>query len=1127
MPFQPAFAAEPAAQANPLASLIDVEAESCTDSTGTPISGDRATRSKNVFYGEYSRASGGAVITPVASPYRIFKPFPKPVEASTRVAIPTAGRWYAHVRYAVTPDKIGNMEYRKATATVKHFHMFAPFQVEINGKRFTAGADQSEGDVFRWDKFAVELPAGPVEIKFLMPDMAAPDCIVLTRDAEYSPQVSDYEGPLWLRFRVRKGPPQPFFLRCIQNLNPYESKKPYDAGWLFKGKPISSLEEARRLQSDPAQLLTVGEWSPWVQTVAAKKKYTYEMVAALRGDKTGRANPSLQRLGIPQLELDYQAAARPDENFLLRQGSESTGDSRIACILLPTAANLQALRTGVKSFSEWADERLRLVTDSGLQPGEGPRRIQVLTMNNVLRTPREVDDFLEICARVGFNGVTPPQEAVDEKQLWDRIADKGFTWATAHHLSPVYKLSRWLALPPVTAPGAAQQTIDAFWYGESLKRIHQLWDDSPRKERELLDLANIEDEPGPMPSFVWANCIPAVRASFHDFLRANGQTPASFGKKSWDEVDLIGYQRRKSEGLARLLKQVNIDLEYSDVASPATSDLLHYQKVSAAGDAAPRYRVAVPIIKGLRQADAPEKRQYYWSQRFRSYFTHHFYGQTARAVESLSKQGWLRAGIKTTPNFQAAPMMEARMWDGGLDLFEWARAGATNALMTEDWNNDPYRTGFGLALLNAAARKRGQTLGYLITTDQHYRQRYLMGLGLGAKTFVDYLYGPLGIIGGAWGDNPQSMRERAEMMRATRTVEDDLLATQLRPAQTAILVANSSEINSAFYDACAAETGLTSAAFGARPLFRRAGIYSALLDAGVPTEIVSETGILEDKALNRYKVLYVTDTHVSQTTQEAIREWVRRGGVLWADYTALARDEYDENSDTFNEVFGLAERGPLPQATPPQVRDAERAAVTGEAEPEPQDEKVAGNTNLSKTAEQINVLSDAGLEAVSFPGSLFHPAWKLSTGKALAKFQDGAPALVLNHFGQGQTVLLGCSALALSPYAVFDANETPASQKAQRVTTLGTELAGVATPCRASVARIGSIVRDGNGRTVLILINSTGAAQKGVQVHLALKHTAATAYDSHNRPVAFQQHNGEATFTCDLAADDGEIIVFR
>ena len=70
-------------------------------------------------------------------------------------------------------------------------------------------------------------------------------------------------------------------------------------------------------------------------------------------------------------------------------------------------------------------------------------------------------------------------------------------------------------------------------------------------------------------------------------------------------------------------------------------------------------------------------------------------------------------------------------------------------------------------------------------------------------------------------------------------------------------------------------------------------------------------------------------------------------------------------------------------------------------------------------------------------------------------------------------------------------------------------------------------VRDGTNQTVLVLINSAEAAQTNVNVRLTVPHEVRTAVDGRGRAVTFAQQADEVTFVRNLAAEDGEILVFK
>lgn len=987
---------------------------------------------------------------------------------------------------------------------------------------------------------------------------------------------SNIEGPLWLRFKIEEGVNAPFFIHCSCHFATYDSKEPKDAGWLFRKEVFPAWGFAEALMSDwekdidieesNKHLLNSGEWLPWVRTFTGQRFFFTAEVKIFPRQKHLSAEPPKD--GLQNIAVRYQAAVKPDSQSVIREGFENTGVIGTARICIPPKGDLESMRRGIRSYSEWADERLEMVKELGFKAGEGPRKIKVITMCNPLKTQKENESYIESCRLLGFSGLNIHQNLIGRQQIWEQLAAKGFTATTAHHLA----LGIGGILPSLPRNGQTmQQTIDRIYYESALARIHHIWDGAPKEERDRIALGILVDEPVAMPWFVTANCEPAVRRSFHEFLETNKLTPQFFGKSSWDKVDMIGYTAAANKEMIEKLRKSGIDLEYVESSkNVAAADLIRYERrltnrhgVSAqesgkkkepdgmdiaeptatgdmtniidelrrdslesdAAEAKQRWHIQIPIIKGLRVAGTVEKKQYYWAQRFRSYFTRHCYGQASRAIESLAKQGFLPADIKVTPNFQAAPMMEAQMWDGSLDLFEWAQDNSSNSLMVEDWMNDPYRVSFGLALLNSAARKNGQSLAHLITADGNFRNRYMTSLAMGVQTFQDYLYGPYGVIGPAWASNPDEVRGRAEMLRLTRKAEDDLIVSKLRPSETALLVANSAEINTAYYNTCAVESDQSF--FRNRPLFRRAGIYAALLDGGFSTEIVSETGIIEDKELDRYKVLYAVDTHVSTAVQEAIRNWVSRGGTLWADYTAFARNEYDEDSKLMNDVFGLAERGPLPAPATSKGIDEEVLRVTGNTAEE------AGMTATSTkvvdknaTPEKISIISHDKLEAVTFAGSLFRPSWKLSTAKPIGFFTDGSPALISNQFGKGRAILLGCSSIMLSHYSK-QSSMNQDFDKVRQVALLGTAFAGVKKACRIDIPRINTYVRDGADQTVLVLINSTGTQQNNIKAVLTVPYKINSAFDGRGRNVVFTQSDEIVKFSVNLDANDGEIIVFR
>ncbi|MCX7706115.1 MAG: hypothetical protein N2115_07695, partial [bacterium] len=247
-------------------------------------------------------------------------------------------------------------------------------------------------------------------------------------------------------------------------------------------------------------------------------------------------------------------------------------------------------------------------------------------------------------------------------------------------------------------------------------------------------------------------------------MKTNNLTPEFFGKKNWEEVEATGIATRTSPIIDNILRNFGVEIEWVQPSKSKDEDeevsrVIQPENVE---DAAKKQeekkenlrRVKVQIRTNLQDATPEEKRLYCWTQKFRSYYTRQIYGTGTKVVKDLAEKGFFKKDIKISPNFQAAPMMETRMWDGALNLFEWATNNTTNFLLCEDWIHDPYRVAFGFSLLNAAARKNKQGLGYLIVVDRNFRTRYLTGLANGVVLFIDYSYGPTITKGPAWASSP-------------------------------------------------------------------------------------------------------------------------------------------------------------------------------------------------------------------------------------------------------------------------------------------------------------------------------------------------------------------------------------
>ena len=1067
--------------------LVVVEAEASHDAQGRKVLFNRKLSSPDLWMITRERACAGAYLAPF-KPWHP-RPLEQPIEAWTEARIPEDGTWYVHVRYKVTEYR-----YYESTRYYKPTVQFVPFALILGRRELRCGVQQKPGAWYRWDRFVVEIPAGDLKVGFRMAGCSAPDCVLFTKDERYLPDCRDVSGPVWMRFRALAGTTDPFCTELFCVTRPWSSHGPSGepAGYLFRDHVIPTMVDASAQARDLEKLLRIDEWSPWVRAFHSTVPTWWSHV------RFHPARRGILREGMPGIKVTFQFASRPTGDRVFRDGVEDTGAVPGLFIIMPTRLDCATMLADTLSFAQWARRRFRMVQALGLKPGQGPKEILVSTMATAKST-EETEYIIKTCGLLGFNGLELRTPMAHEER-WALADAHGLRSTAQHHWYPKNPhefYDRFLKRP---AEGANCEEAAQKIFAELAEACYSPTGRRWRKDSPRVELVIMGDEIGPAISPAFINALPMIQGMFREYLQRQNLEPGFFGKQNWEEVaafeDAPLSVESKSYRLLVSLDPTKAREEESEepqsVNEEPRDDVEEDKEFAQLVDmqreeerAAKELTEEVDVTK----LSPTDKRLRYWTTRFRSYYTSQFFGACGREIRKLTAQGHFRRKPFASPNFQAMPVQRSQMWSGALNLFEWARSGTTDFLMLEDWNWDPYRIAFGAEIVRAAARKRGQGIGALLVGGG-IRQRFLADLGNGARSIFSYLYGPLRVIGPPWAEHRETNEAWAELLRWVAKCEDDLLAAKNRPAEAAILVANTSEIN----------TALINTAFLRYPLYQRAALYAALKDASMPVEVVGEEEVVEDGALGRYKVLYVGDPHVSVRAQERIKAWVAGGGVLWSAYNGLARQEYDEASHVFDEVFGLAHRPPI-----------EPSLLQWEPE----------------EAEEIIVPKSDLLPAVRFAGVPLKPKYRLSTGKALAHFSDGSPAFIHNRFGKGQAFLLGGTVHPCTSGYGKCTEEPPDGMQKRELVAVAARVAGVRPHVRLSRPRILSFVHDGPQQTVLILVNCFEHEQNGVEVDLFLPRPPAAAFTGRADSLDYKWLGDRARFSADLKFRDGEIIVFR
>ncbi|MGE0609592.1 MAG: hypothetical protein AB7O62_21050 [Pirellulales bacterium] len=1007
-------------------------------------------------------ASAGALLVPRELPTA-----KKPVEASATAELPHGGKWFMHVRYQT---RNGNTLYK-------------PFSVLAGEQSFTCGADMpANGTGFHWQRFELELSAGesprslPLRLRFTA--AAAPDCLLLTPNDSYLPDYRDVTGPVWVRVKLLReedSPSEPFYVHWYCVHTPYSERGMLGdtACYLFRGQTARTKADARPLASDPDNLIQPGEWSAWGVSLHSAA-YTWFSQLHLLTERDGTGRP------LQNVRVAYQVSTRPDPARVYHEGIEEVGRGGMR-IRMPTGLD-QASLAQVESFGEWARRRFEIAENLGFQANEGPRQIIATTMGHFFETPTEFDYFMRTSNYLGLNAACIHYE---DNGLFDRLADKyridgGVTHPFIYGLSFDGITKRragqtWLE----TAESEVFEQADAFYRGLDQDKSwcwqHARW-------------GIVGDEIGPAVSSLEINGQPFHHQLFVEYLQQNGLKPDFLGAKKWDDVRAIDYIVQSDPRLQLALERQRRIAE-TDRAVAAAEERGLDGDLSATDDGLAADVLDSIATEGKEEEARPtldikyEKRVYHWTQKFRSEYTCRFYRQVTAALHRHAPDDF-----RATVNLQAAPAQSGTMWDGALNIFDLGRRQAFDGLYTEDWTGGTVNVAFAMGLLRAAARQPvddrdggkkppQQQLGSYVVGGMP-KGRVLANLSQGCRLMVFYLYGPIHNIGPVWGEDAATMQDIGQSLRLAGRTEDDLLASTNRPADAALLVANTSEINARHF----------SYDFGRD----RLGVATALSDAQIPWEIVGEEEIIQGDALKNYRVLYVCDPHVASQTQAKIKQWVADGGTLWATYAALSGQEYGETSGTFDEVFGLKDRGPVLPAPAADDKAAPQA---------------------------ITVAAGQVLPAMQFAGSYCRPAYALNEGRALASFANGSPAIVRHQFGRGQAILNAFQS------QVFLQRKPHLLPLATNAATLGKVRPHVQAG-QSGQPELFTVVHDGPRQTVVFLFNDSATKAVSLPLRVMLPKAPTSAISGRHGPMQWKTEPDGAVVQMELPARDGDIVVF-
>jgi len=504
---------------------------------------------------------------------------------------------------------------------------------------------------------------------------------------------------------------------------------------------------------------------------------------------------------------------------------------------------------------------------------------------------------------------------------------------------------------------------------------------------------------------------------------------------------------------------------------------------------------------------------YYWSQRYR-----HAYGiRQMKALTDVLRKYLPNAGIGA--NFSPHAGAQHAFLN---HAFQWIDCFREDG-MTQPWSEDytwqlplcsQQVNGINLAEFRDGLRgKPDRKIHFYVMphmpgqSPRMWRRMFFNAVGGGAKVLNLFEFEPVWV---AYTENHVTGNAMyAQVLNTLREFglyEDIVQAGQVRPSQVGLWFSDTGDIWNDYANSAGAA---------------KRTLYVSILHQQLPVDVVSEADA-RDGSLDGYKVIYLTDAHVSQAASKALAAWVHHGGHLFATAGAGMFDEYNQPNLILRPVFG-AEL--LDTVAPPE------AQIGYEKQDLP----------FAPPVEKVTWLQDDRMHTAPVFGAvsrlkLVEPDQDGFT-QVIGAFADKSPAVLKRIYGNGAVIYCafypGLSYFKPAiPQRPLDINSrddamcqlVPTNFDRQISLLLGALVTDDQRPVITGNNLVDTAVIESKLGTVVTLDNWSGQPLKALRVRLNFPVTFQTAALAGGGAVKVEKEGNNTILTLDLDVADALIL---
>jgi hypothetical protein len=386
-------------------------------------------------------------------------------------------------------------------------------------------------------------------------------------------------------------------------------------------------------------------------------------------------------------------------------------------------------------------------------------------------------------------------------------------------------------------------------------------------------------------------------------------------------------------------------------------------------------------------------------------------------------------------------------------------------------------------------------------TPSEWRRLFYGCLGHGMKMVNLFEFRPVQV---AYTENHVDEPEMyAAVLRGFRELglfEDLVQDGQVRPAEAALWFSETGDI-----------WGDSHGSFAAG----KRALYTAIRLQQIPLDFVVEQDAV-DGTLDQYKVLYLTDAHVSTAASEKIKRWVEAGGVLMATAGGGMYDERNQPNRVLRELLGVEQQA---------LETPEGSQIIWIKQDLPFTQPIDGLR-----------LAD-GDAADELPVFCVRSRIEAKGASVRWKFRDGSPGVTTRTAGKGKAMYCGFlpalsfykPAIPLRPVdrgATDDAmiHFLPTEFDDRAADLIASPADGLKLPVLSSQPLVETTVLRARQGIVIPLVNWTQQPVKQLRLTVRFAVPMGNATMASGQAVKVEREGGDTVYTFDLDVADALIL---